>query len=316
MHPTVPSRTRATLVAIDRNRWSPCVGTSGRLRRNAHGPLQNPINDATAVAEALEKQLRFDKVILRKNLGFDGFRAALMEIARESAGAEISLVYFAGHGTEVSGRNFLIPVDATLAKASALSVEAIPLETVLGQLSGAWRLKLVILDACRNNLFPLSDAKRSVTRGLYRIEPEDNTLVAYAAKDGTTADDGPGRRHSPFTEALLKHIATPGVEIRFLFAHVRDEVMAITNREQQPHVYGTLGSQKLFLQPPSGPAAAPKPDVPVAEIAKAKAEVEAAKARAELEIAQAEAAAQVQKRVGASQGRGRAGRCGAGQGEG
>ena len=74
-------------------------------------------------------------MILRKNLGFDGFRAALMEIARESAGAEISLVYFAGHGTEVSGRNFLIPVDAMLAKASALSVEAIPLETVLGHLT-------------------------------------------------------------------------------------------------------------------------------------------------------------------------------------
>ena len=212
------------------------------------GPLQNPGNDATAVAEALEKQLKFDKVILKLNLGSEGFRAALREFSREAAGAGLALVYFAGHGTEVGGRNFLIPVDAALARAGDLDLEAIALDIVLAQLAGVRTLKLVILDACRNNLFPLAGAQRSGSRGLVRIEPEENTLVVYAAKDGTTADDGAGRRHSPFTEALLKHIATPSLEINYLFREVRDEVVAATGKAQQPHVYGTLGRTKIYLR--------------------------------------------------------------------
>jgi Caspase domain len=221
------------------------------------GPLQNPINDAAAVAEVFEKKLGFDKVNLRTNLSADGFRVALLEFARDSAGADIGVVYFAGHGTEVGGRNFLIPVDAALARAGDLDLEAIALDTVLGQLSGVTRLKLVILDACRNNPFPLSGARRSVGRGLARVEPEGNTLVAYASKDGTTADDGVGRPHSPFTEALLKYVATPGLEIRQLFGYVRDEVAAKTAYQQQPYLYGSLGGPGFFLQPAASAPQAP-----------------------------------------------------------
>jgi uncharacterized caspase-like protein len=244
------------------------------------GPLGNPVNDATAVAAALSK-LGFDKVILKKNLGVDGFRVALGEMARETVGADVGLVYFAGHGTEVAGRNFLVPVDATLGRVSALDLEAIPLDTVLGQLDGVRKLKLVILDACRNNVFAPAGAKRSVGRGLARIEPEDNTLVVYAAKDGTTADDGVGRLHSPFTEALLRHIGTPGLEINLLFRRVRDDVMKATGHEtqpQQPHVYASLGGQELYLSPGSGPAAkpavaAPSPQPPVSDVERAWAAV-------------------------------------------
>jgi hypothetical protein len=215
------------------------------------GSLQNPVNDASAVAAALEA-MGFDKVIMRNNLGVQAFRAALAEMARESAGADLGVVYFAGHGTEVAGRNFLIPIDATLGRVSALDLEAIPLDTVLAQLDGVHKLKLVILDACRNNLFAPAGAKRAVSRGLAPIEPEDNTLIVYAAKDGTTADDGAGRRHSPFTEALLKHIATPGLEVNLLFRRVRDDVIKTTSHEaqpQQPHVYASLGGQELYLSP-------------------------------------------------------------------
>jgi hypothetical protein len=230
------------------------------------GSLQNPINDASAVAAALEA-MGFDKVIVRNNLGVQAFRAALAEMARESAGADLGVVYFAGHGTEVAGRNFLIPVDATLSRVSALDLEAIPLDTVLAQLDGVQKLKLVILDACRNNLFAPAGAKRAVSRGLAPVEPEDNTLIVYAAKDGTTADDGAGRRHSPFTEALLKHIATPGLEVNLLFRRVRDDVIKTTSHEaqpQQPHVYASLGGQELYLSPstaatPSLAPAAPAP---------------------------------------------------------
>jgi formylglycine-generating enzyme required for sulfatase activity len=141
-------------------------------------------------------------------------------------------------------------------RASDLSLETIALDTVLEQLAGVTRLKLVILDACRNNLFPVAGGKRSVTRGLSRIEPEDNTLVVYAAKDGTTAEDGAGRRHSPFTESLLKHIATPDLEINFVFRRVRDDVVAATSPVQTPHVYGTLGGREVYLRPQAAPSGA------------------------------------------------------------
>jgi formylglycine-generating enzyme required for sulfatase activity len=225
------------------------------------GPLANPVADAEAVAKAL-RDLCFDRVILKKDLNTDGMRAALKEFGGEVVGAEIGVVFFAGHGTEIAGRNYLIPVDARLARAADVDLEAIGLDTVLGQLAGVSKLKLVILDACRNNLFPLAGAKRAVTRGLARVDPEDNTLIAYAAKEGTTADDGVGRKHSPFTEALLKHIATPGIEVDYLFRLVRDDVLDATDRQQVPNHYNGLGRERIFLVPPlytsnatEGPAA-------------------------------------------------------------
>jgi uncharacterized caspase-like protein len=251
------------------------------------GPLANPGNDAAAIAEALERQLKFDTVILKRNLGADAFRAALRELARQALGAEYGVVFFAGHGIEVDGRNFLIPTDATLAAARDIELEAIALDTVLGQLDGVTKLKLVILDACRNNPFALAGPKRSVGRGLGRVEPEGNTLVAYAAKDGTTADDGVARRHSPFTEALLKHIATPGLEIRQLFGYVRDDVAAITAKQQQPYLYGSLGGQGVFLHPQSlalqSPTPAPGPPPQMSEAERAWAAVKDSTSMAVLE---------------------------------
>jgi uncharacterized caspase-like protein len=221
------------------------------------GPLSNPGNDAAAVATALQKQLKFDTVVLQRNLGADAFRAALRDMARASRGADVGVIFFAGHGLEVGGRNFLIPVDANLAAARDVELEAIALDTVLAQLDGVTRLRLVILDACRNNPFALAGATRSVRRGFAAVEPEGNTLVAYAAKDGTTADDGEGQPNSPFTEALLKHMVRPGLEIRQLFGYVRDEVIAATGRQQQPFLYGSLGGQGVFLYPQASAPEAP-----------------------------------------------------------
>jgi len=119
------------------------------------GRLANPANDADAVAAAL-KELGFDRVMLRKDLGVEGFRTALSEMARASAGADVAAVFFAGHGIEREGRNYLIPIDAELERASDLDLQAIALATVLDQIGGATKLKLVILDACRNNVFPVS----------------------------------------------------------------------------------------------------------------------------------------------------------------
>jgi tetratricopeptide (TPR) repeat protein len=222
--PPSPSLPPQPSVAIGR-RVALVIGNSAyRL-----GPLQNPTSDAAAVAETLAK-LGFNKVILKRDLTLDGFRAALREFSHETAGADLGLVFFAGHGIEVKGRNFLVPVDATLARETDIDLEAITLDTVVAQLEGARKLKLVILDACRNNPFPAG--QRGGPRGLRRVEPEDNTLVVYAAKDGTTADE---------------HLGDSGVEIRQMFGAVRDEVMALTGRAQQPYTYGTLGGQALYL---------------------------------------------------------------------
>ena len=225
----------------------------------AIGPLTNPVNDADAVAKAL-KDLGFEDVVLSKNLGGNAMRDAIKSFGARAAGADIAVVYFAGHGTEVGGRNYLIPIDARLARGADLDFEAISLDTVISQVDGARKLRLVILDACRNNIFPLAGAKRSLSRGLARVEPEDNTLIAYAAKDGSTADDGTGR-HSPYTTALLKHLGTPNLDVRIMFGRVRDDVLSLTRREQQPHLYGTLGGEQIFLSS-SATSAAPPPVAP------------------------------------------------------
>lgn len=211
------------------------------------GPLANPTRDAAAVATVLEG-IGFDKVIVKTDLGANAFRESLIAFGPEAAGSDIAVVFYAGHGIETGGRNYLVPIDAKLARASDVAFEAIALGDVLTQIEGARQLRLVILDACRNNVFPMAGATRSVSRGLARIEPDSNTLVVYAAREGTTAADGRGGAHSPFTQSLLRHIATPALEIRLLFGRVRDDVMAATSRAQQPHVYGTLGGAEIYLK--------------------------------------------------------------------
>ena len=210
------------------------------------GPLANPVNDATAVAEAFIK-LGFEKVVLKTDLTGNDLRSELRDFSSDAAGADVAVVYYAGHGTEIGGQNYLIPIDAQLARASDVAFEAVALSDVLAGLEGARNLRLIILDACRNNFFPMAGGTRSVHRGLARIEPENNSLVAYAAKEGTTAEDGAGRTHSPFTEALLKYLATPGLEVRLMFGRVRDAVMAATSPPQQPYIYGTLGGTEVYL---------------------------------------------------------------------
>ena len=232
------------------------------------GPLANPVNDAAAVARALEQQLKFDKVLLRKNLSADAFRAALKELAWEARGAEVGLVFFAGHGIERGGRNYLIPTDAALAGAADIKLEAIALDTVLDHLDGVANLRLVILDACGPNPFPAGSLGR---RGLGRIEPDIGTLVAYAAKDGTLATDGAGG-HSPFTQALLKRIATPGLDVRRVLSYVRQDVSAATGGRQVPWHYGALGGDEVSLNPLPGGAPPPTRPTP-ADIAQAWAAV-------------------------------------------
>ena len=215
----------------------------------AHVPaLANPRNDAADVGAALAR-LGF-AVTRLDNAGHAELRQGLLDFQRAASASETAVVFYAGHGIEVDGRNFLVPVDARLASDQDVEFEAIPLELVSRAVSRASGLRLVVLDACRENPFAVSmqraGATRSIGRGLARVEPSGETLVAYAAKEGTVAADGEGR-NSPYSAALLRHLEEPGLEVGLLFRRVRDAVLRSTGGRQEPFVYGSLSSRGVYL---------------------------------------------------------------------
>ena len=152
--------------------------------------------------------------------------------------------------TNIDKRNFLVPVDARLLSDVDVEFEAVPLDLVSRAVESAKGLRLIILDACRENPFAASmqraGATRSIGRGLARVEPSGETLVAYAAKEGTVAADGAGR-NSPYSAALLRHLEEPGLEVGLMFRKVRDAVLASTGGRQEPFIYGSLSSRGAYF---------------------------------------------------------------------
>jgi len=214
--------------------------------------LTNPARDADAMT-ALFRKAGFDTVDSRRDLGISDLRRAVREFSEVSRDADIAVVYYAGHGIEVDGTDYLVPADAKLLSDFDVEDETMSLDRVLKALDSVKRLKLVILDACRDNPFARtmkrSVASRSIGRGLAQIEPAmSDTLVAYAAKAGAVASDGDGD-NSPFAAALVKYITEPGLDLRLAFGRVRDEVMKSTANRQEPFVYGSLGGQTMALVP-------------------------------------------------------------------
>jgi hypothetical protein len=212
--------------------------------------LLNPTNDAAIVAARL-KSAGFDFVDTRLDLQVGDMRRALRDFADQARDTDIALVYFAGHGIEIEGTNYLIPTDATLERDTDVYDEAFSLDRVLLSIEPARQLRVVIIDACRNNPFAekmkRTVGSRAVSRGLARIEPAtSNTLIAFAAKAGSTASDG-NDKNSPYTSALVKYIATPGLDLRRVFGFVRDDVMRMTGNRQEPFVYGSLGGDDVPL---------------------------------------------------------------------
>jgi hypothetical protein len=220
--------------------------------------LPNVPNDAAAMA-ALFKAANFESIDIARNLGVAELRRALKAFAARAADADVAVLYYAGHGIEVGQANYLIPVDARLATDFDVEDETVPLDRVLQALAPARRLRLVLLDACRENPFLKSMrrtvATRSVGRGLGRVEPASaNTLIAFATKPNAVAEDGKGP-NSPFTAALVKHLLTPGLDLRIALGKVRDEVMASTGGRQEPYVTSSLGGKVVAIVP-GAPAAA------------------------------------------------------------
>lgn len=222
--------------------------------------LANPANDAAAMADTL-KAANFDIVEARHDLKATEMRRTLRDFADKARSADVAVVYFAGHGIEVDGTNYLIPTDALLERDTDVYDEAFSLERILVTIEPARKLRLVILDACRDNPFvknmKRTTASRAIPRGLAKVEPASpNTLIAYSAKAGSTALDGDSR-NSPFTAALVRYIATPGLDLRKAFGFVRDDVMKNTGNRQEPYVYGSLGGEDVSLVPVTATAPAP-----------------------------------------------------------
>jgi uncharacterized caspase-like protein len=214
--------------------------------------LPNPTNDAAAMA-ALFRQAGFAVVTAQSDLSVIEMRRTLRDFGDLAQDADIAVVYYAGHGIEVDGSNYLIPIDAALERDTDVEDEAVSLDRVVRTLEPAKRLRLVIVDACRDNPFTRSMKRtlgtRAVTRGLAKVElATSDTLVAFATEAGSTAADG-SSRNSPFTAALLRNLATPGLDVRFAFGRVRNDVMHATGSKQRPFVYGSLGGDVVSLVP-------------------------------------------------------------------
>ena len=212
--------------------------------------LPNPERDAKLIADVLNRT-GFKSVTLLTNLRKDDMIKALRDFAAQADTADWAVIFYAGHGMEVGGINYLVPVDARIASDRDIGFEAVPLDQVLNAAERASKLRLVILDACRDNPFKarmkrsLTVASRSVSGGLAAIEPAAGTMVVYAAKDGQQASDGDGA-DSPFTLAFVKNVQIPGLEVRRLFDYVRDDVMDMTNNQQQPFSYGSISGRRDF----------------------------------------------------------------------
>ena len=213
--------------------------------------LPNPANDASDVAASLRK-LGFD-VIEGRDLDKRGLEDKVREFSRKLDNARLALFFYAGHGIQVGGRNFLMPVDAKLERQGDLSFETVDVAQVLAQMEAEPRVNLIFLDACRDN--PLSRSfvrtfgarSANVGQGLASIQSAVGTLIAYATQPDAVALDGTGR-NSPFTTALLKHMNTPGLEIAALMRRVRAEVIQATNGKQVPWDHSSLLGDVVLAQ--------------------------------------------------------------------
>ncbi|MFT8247187.1 caspase family protein [Roseomonas sp. BN140053] len=234
----------ATSVAFAQRRVALVVGNGSYQSVPA---LTNPVEDATAVARSL-RSVGFS-VELITNTSRAGLQGRLQRFGQLADGAELALLYYAGHGIQVAGENYLIPIDARLRDARDVDFELVGLPAALRAMEGA-RSRVVILDACRDNPFAVQmrglSGTRSVGAGLAAVANVDlGTLVAFSTSPGTVAADG-GGRNSPFAAALLEQLRTPGLEVRQLMTRVRQRVVQMTGGRQVPWDNSSLLSD-IFL---------------------------------------------------------------------
>ncbi|MER9107389.1 caspase domain-containing protein [Mesorhizobium sp. M0848] len=238
------------------------------------GTLANPVNDALDIADKL-RSIGFE-VVEGNDLGKRELERSIGAFSDALQGAGVGLFYYAGHGLQVDGRNYIVPVDARLDVPVKLQLEAVPIDEVLDIMEQQTKVSLVFLDACRNNPFARSLSRTATTRsakalaGLAQFDSTRGSFIAFSTAPGAVAMDGSGR-NSPFAAALLRHIAEPGQSINDMMIAVRRDVVSQTRETQRPWEQGSLLERFEFVsdgQPaePQRPAAAPAPSTEVAAL--------------------------------------------------
>jgi formylglycine-generating enzyme required for sulfatase activity len=247
----VLAQTAPVTAPVNERRIALVIGIGG-YQNAPH--LANPVNDARAIGDSL-RRLKFDVTELY-DADFRELNSGIRAFGIRAASADVAVVYYAGHGVQVDRENYLIPADAKLERERDLLYEAMPLDRLLGEVSQATRIGIVLLDSCRNNPFiervarSMTIAGRAVatTPGLARVDNVPrNTMVVMAAKADQIAEDGSD--HSPFAAALQAHFQIPGLELSLFFRSVRDTVLRATNNRQEPYVFSSLGAEPFYFYP-------------------------------------------------------------------
>lgn len=228
--------------SIQEKRFALVIGIGAYVGAN---PLRNPPNDVRAMSAAL-REIGFD-VIERINLNSREMKRAVIEFGNKLATNDVGLFYYAGHGTQSNGKNYLIPVDAEIEKEADIVVDGVELDTVMAQIEGAKnRLNIVILDACRNDFSTRS--WRSQGRGLLQVaNAPSGTLIAYATAPGSTASDNKSGQNGLYTQELLKAMRQPGLRIEEVFKQVRLRVKVLSNGQQVPWESSSLEGEFYFI---------------------------------------------------------------------
>ena len=212
-------------------------------------PLENPKNDAADVSNAF-KAFGFD-VFEGADLDKGAMERLMRDYAAALSGAEVGVFFYAGHGLQVNGVNYLVPIDAQLLTAASLDFELVRLELIQRTMERETATNILFLDACRNNPLArnlarsLGTRSTEIGRGLATVEAGQGTLISFSTQPGNVALDGTGR-NSPFAAALIKHIAKPGDDLSNILIKVRTDVMEATRRNQVPWEHSSLTSQFYF----------------------------------------------------------------------
>jgi len=216
------------------------------------GRLSNPVNDSRAIGSKL-RSLGF-KVTEVEDANRAKLVTAFAQFGRSAAAADLSVLFYSGHGVQLLGTNYILPTDIDQSDLAQATIQGISLDSVIGQFLPG-KTKLVFLDACRDNPLYQAAANKSFSKGLAPISVAEGTLIAYATKDGQVASDGGrGTKNSPFTVALLEHLSDPD-DIAVVLRRVREKVKIATGGKQVPWDYGSLTGGALVLsaiKPPEG----------------------------------------------------------------
>ena len=219
-------------------------------------PLANPKNDAADVSAELKK-LGFE-VIERVDLDKGAMDRAVRDFAEKLSGAKVGLFFYAGHGLQVGGQNYLVPIDAKLSSASAIDFEMVRLDLIHRTMEREASTNILMMDACRDNPLArnlaraLGTRSAQIGRGLAVVESGEGTLISFSTQPGNVALDGSGR-NSPYAGALVKHLATQGEDLPTILINVRNEVMKATGRRQVPWEHSAMTARFFFTPPKEGP---------------------------------------------------------------